>query len=139
MRSASRWSVPEDGVVSGLLDGVDGWGLAGRLALVNHAWNLGIGAWRASIGTLQLSQLDNDTAAAISKFCTNLRRFEITWGSKLDYACICSDVRRRNYFRVEGLPKATGAGSGKRRLITGSAHRHRCVVPTALVVDTLLP
>jgi hypothetical protein len=104
-----------------------------------HAWNLGIGAWRASIGTLQLSQLDNDTAAAISKFCTNLRRFEITWGSKLDYACICSDVRRRNYFRVEGLPKATGAGSGKRRLITGSAHRHRCVVPTALVVDTLLP
>ena len=115
MRSASRWSVPEDGVVSGLLDGVDGWGLAGRLALVNHAWNLGIGAWRASIGTLQLSQLDNDTAAAISKFCTNLRRFEITWGPKLDYACICSDGAITSVLkgcpRLQALDLANGGSS----------------------------
>jgi len=115
MRSASRWSVPEDGVVSGLLDGVDGWGLAGRLALVNRAWNLGIGAWRASIGTLQLSQLDNDTAAAISKFCTNLRRFEITWGSKLDYACICSDGAITSVLkgcpRLQALDLANGGSS----------------------------
>lgn len=115
MRSASRWSVPEDGVVSGLLDGVDGWGLAGRLALVNQAWNLGIGAWRASIGTLQLSQLDNDTAAAISKFCTNLRRFEITWGSKLDHACICSDGAITSVLkgcpRLQALDLANGGSS----------------------------
>lgn len=87
----NRWAVPEDGLISGLLDGVDGWGLGGRLAHINHAWNISIGAWRASIGTLQLSQLNNHTAAAISRFCTNLRRFEIKQSQLSPYECLCSD------------------------------------------------